>query len=73
MRLRAEIVIDMEAADFNEAADHQRRIDEVLEAVRTFYDGARLEFRQRRERSPRQHPARSEKRYVSGRMASYTE
>ena len=48
MRLKAQIVIDIEAADFGEAAEHQRRVELAFETVREVYPEAQLDFRQRR-------------------------
>lgn len=49
MRLRAIITIDIDAADFVDAADHQRRIESLLGAMRDSYADAALEFRERRQ------------------------
>lgn len=70
MRLRAQIVIDIDVSDFAEAAEHQNRVHRVFEAVRESYDHAQLEFRQRRERSRRQAPAGAVLHYT-GRMNEY--
>lgn len=48
MKLRALITIDVEAVDFVEAADHQRRIQELMEALQASYPAADLTFRERR-------------------------
>lgn len=48
MKLRAVVTIDVEAADFVEAADHQRRIEELMEPLQAAYPGADLTFRERR-------------------------
>lgn len=48
LRLRAEITIDLDAADFLEAAEHQRRIETLIEAVRAEYSQAAFAFRPRR-------------------------
>ena len=48
LRLRAEITIDLDAADFLEAAEHQRRIEELIESVRREYSQATFAFRPRR-------------------------
>ena len=49
MKLRAEIVIDIEAADYIAAADHQRSVQALFEGVRSRYGDASLAFRQLRE------------------------
>lgn len=51
MRLRAHITIDIDAADFVSAAEHQRRVEQLLAIVRQDYAHANLELRERRERS----------------------
>lgn len=48
MRLRATIVIDIDAADFVEAAEHQQQIEQMLAGVREIYGRAELELRERR-------------------------
>jgi hypothetical protein len=51
MRLRAHITIDIDAADFVSAADHQRRVESILDIVKQDYAQAHLELRERRERT----------------------
>ena len=53
MRLRASITIDIEADDYVEAAAHQRRLQELFEAVSAAYPGAEFQFRERRVRAAR--------------------
>lgn len=48
MKLRAVITIDIEAADFVEAAAHQRRIETLLQPLTEPYPDAALTFRERR-------------------------
>lgn len=48
MKLRAVITIDIEARDFVDAAEHQRRIETVLRQVAELYPSAALVFRERR-------------------------
>ena len=71
MRLRAEIVIDIDANDFADAAEHQERVHRVFEAVRQTYDHARLEFRQRRERTRRPGSGARGVLHYTGRMSEY--
>jgi hypothetical protein len=57
MRLRATIVIDIDAADFVEAADHQRSIETFLGDLKRNYQNAALDFRESRtSRRGRQKP-----------------
>lgn len=51
MRLRAQITIDIDATDFVEAADHQRRLEEMVRRIREEYEHAALLLRERRERA----------------------
>ncbi len=51
MKLRAQILIDIEAEDFVAAADHQRRIQIIMDDVRRAYGQAELVFRERRPRA----------------------
>lgn len=53
MRLRASITVDIDAADYVEAATHQRRLQELFEAVSAAYPGAEFQFRERRVRAAR--------------------
>jgi hypothetical protein len=52
MRLRAQITVDFEAADFVEAAAHQKVIQRHLEQIQADYPNANLAIRERRERRP---------------------
>lgn len=51
MRLRAQITIDIEAADFVDAADHQRRLEQLVRSIKSEYEQAALLLRERRERN----------------------
>jgi len=74
LRLRAEITIDLDAADFLEAAEHQRRIEQLIEAVRAEYRQASFAFRPRRGPRNKKNPAagRSDEiRHYTGRLHAY--
>jgi retron-type reverse transcriptase len=71
MRLRAQIVIDIDADDFTEAADHQLRLERLFHVIRDEYVQAQWEFRQRRQRSLRNGPAIDGPHHYTGRMAEY--
>jgi hypothetical protein len=71
MQLRARIVIEMEAADFAEAADHQRRLEAVFNDVRHTYRDAKLEFKHRRARVARTAPGADGRVHYTGRMKDY--
>ena len=51
MRLRAQITIDIDAQDFVEAADHQRRLEDMVRLIKEEYAHAALLLRERRERA----------------------
>jgi len=71
--LRAQITIDLIADDFVCAADHQRRIESLMGAIKEAYGEALLEFRERRPRPARKlRPAR-EARTGQGEPAVYEE
>jgi hypothetical protein len=48
VKLRADISIEMEAGDYVEAAEHQKRVDEILSAIRRDYGSVTFSFRQAR-------------------------
>jgi hypothetical protein len=56
MRLRAVITVDIEAADYVEAAAHQRRLQALFDTVKADYPSAEFQFRERRARPPRREP-----------------
>jgi hypothetical protein len=51
MKLRAQIVVEIDAVDYAVAAEHQRYLELLLEHVRTRYATAQLQIRERRERA----------------------
>jgi hypothetical protein len=69
--LRAQITIDLQAADFAEAANHQHQLEELLNRIREVYRGAALEFRERRPRPPRSLPARRALKHYTGAVSRY--
>lgn len=50
MKIRAEIIIELNADDFIAAAEHQRRIQDLHAGVAATYPDAVLHLRERRER-----------------------
>lgn len=50
MKLRAQIIIDIDAENYPEAAEHQRQLEAILENVKSLYEAAELQIRERRER-----------------------
>jgi hypothetical protein len=73
MRLRAQILIDIDAADFADAAVHQKRVEQLFGEVCSRYEQAKLEFRQRRQRPHRQTAARGGALHYTGSMSEYEE
>jgi hypothetical protein len=55
MKLRARIVVDIDAVNYLEAAQHQQKLESLLKEVRVRYATAQLHIRERRERKA--HPA----------------
>ena len=53
MRLRALITIDIDADDYVDAADHQRRLQTLIESIKADYPQAALQLRERRARRGR--------------------
>lgn len=50
MRLRAQIVVDIDAGDYVEAAMHQSALRQYLEQIQARYPNAEMTMRERRER-----------------------
>lgn len=72
MRLRAQIIIDVEVEDFAGAAVHQTRLEELYDLVRGQYEQATFEFRQRRLRVVNGNAPTGMQHYT-GRMSTYRE
>jgi hypothetical protein len=74
MRLRAEIVIEIDAPDFVVAAEHQRRVEVLHEAVRQAYPQASMLLRERKERiAARQVQAARPVMHQTGRLHAYAD
>lgn len=50
MKLCGQISVELTVSDYIEAADHQKRLQEILELVRRAYPEATLAMRERRKR-----------------------
>jgi hypothetical protein len=50
MKLSGQISVELTVGDYIEAADHQKRLEEILRLVRDAYPGATLALRERRQR-----------------------
>lgn len=52
MKLCGQISVELTVGDYVEAAEHQRRLQEILRQVRDAYPEATLAVRERRQRKP---------------------
>jgi hypothetical protein len=50
MKLCGQISVELNVGDYVEAADHQKRLEDILRQVRAAYPEATLSMRERRER-----------------------
>ncbi len=50
MKLCGQISVELTVDDFVQAADHQRRLEDILRLVRDAYPDAKLAMRERRQR-----------------------
>jgi len=72
MKLRAQIVIDVDAEDFVQAAEHQVRIETFLREIKPAYPGVVVTFRERRALSTgRREPVSAVVRKPTGRLHAY--
>lgn len=73
MKLWGQISIELTVGDYVEAADHQKRLEEMLRLVQDAYPEAILSMRERRQRKA-QPPVRALPRSAStGRLNDYYE
>jgi hypothetical protein len=73
LHLRAEIVVELEAADFVEAAAHQNRLETLMAQLRDVYPHAKLQIRERRDRGPRPSSPPRPRGHATGRLHHYEE
>jgi hypothetical protein len=75
MRLRALITIDIDADDYVDAADHQRRLQTLVEAIQADYPQASLQLRERRARRGRRNEGSGDTvtqlKHYTGRLNRY--
>jgi hypothetical protein len=74
MKLRAELVIDLEAEDYIGAAEHQRFVETVFSGLKERYGQATMSIRQLRDK--REGPGRASTprfRHHTGALAAYEE
>lgn len=74
MKLKATIAVEIEAADFLEAAAHQKRLEGLIEQMRSDYPGAALNICERRSPRGAGRIAQASRRLpLSGRLARYVD
>jgi hypothetical protein len=78
MKIRAILTIDIEASDFVDAAEHQRRVEALLSQVSAVYPSAALTFRERRVSARDAGPRPAGQRMAApvqatGRLSSYVD
>jgi hypothetical protein len=72
MKLRAQIIVDVDAPDYITAADHQRRLEKLFLDLKQDYEHAELEFKTRRGGiAPRSQAREQPVRRASGRLHAY--
>jgi hypothetical protein len=70
IHLRAEIVVEFDAADFLEAASHQSRLAKIVAELKETYPAAKLSIRERRNRGPKEGELRPNAR-ATGNLKRY--
>lgn len=73
LKLRVEIGVDIEAEDYIAAAAHQRRLEHLLDLVRTEYAQATMTLVHLRTRGAPLAPRRHRGRRATGAVAGYVE
>lgn len=73
MKIRAQIIIDLDAGDYIAAADHQRRIEAVFRDIRSEYENASLTMGQVRPHTVMRADDRRRRKRRSGNLAVYHE
>lgn len=71
MQLQATITVDVFAGDLSEAAEHQRRLEEVLNALRATYPDAELLLTERRRKARATEARPVSRRDITGRVNRY--
>jgi hypothetical protein len=72
MKLCGQISVELNVGDYIEAADHQRRLEDILRQVRDAYPEATLAMRERRERKATP-LARAPKAATTGALNRYSD
>lgn len=71
VRLRVTVTIDIDAADFLEAAEHQKRVEKYLDSVQAEYPSAFVSVKQRRRASSEGPSTPRTLKYSTGRLNAY--
>ena len=73
MKLWGQISVELNVGDYVEAADHQKRLEEILQQVRAAYPEATLAMRERRQRRPTPAVRPAPPNIATGRLNAYAE
>lgn len=74
MKLRAQILIEVEAEDFVSAANHEQAIQTIFRDLQGAYGTAQLEFREVRSKSLKENaPALRKMRRYTGNLHQYAD
>ncbi len=71
VRLRVAITIDIDALDYLEAAEHQRRLETCLSSVKTEYPDVAVSIKERRAPKPERTSSPRRFHLQSGRLHAY--
>ena len=73
MKLCGQISVELTVGDYVEAADHQKRLEEILRQVRDAYPDAKLAMRERRQRKSLPLSRATPRSAVTGALNRYVE
>ncbi len=73
MKLCGQISVELTVGDYIEAADHQKRLEDILRLVRDAYPEAKLAMRERRQRKSQPLARATPRSAVTGALNRYLE
>lgn len=73
MKLWGQISVELDVGDYVEAADHQKRLEDILAQVQAAYPAATLAMRERRQRRPTPAVRALPPNTGTGRLNAYSE
>lgn len=73
MRLCGQISVELNVGDYIEAADHQKRLEAILQQVRAAYPDATLAMRERRQRKALALTRAAPRGAATGALSHYTD